>query len=309
MNAWLIQHLKALHWAWQRLAAAPVNTLLSLLAIGIALALPAGGQMLLDNTLQFVRGALNSSETGTSTAPQISLFMKLDAERSATDGIASRLQKHAAVKSVHFVAREATLKRMQADPGLREVIASLPKNPYPDAFIINPQDDGPDAMEALRAELSQWPQVEHVQLDSAWVRRLDAMLRLGRLAVTLLAALLGAGLIAITFTTLRLQILSRRSEIDVCRLLGATDAFIRRPFYYFGFLQGLAGGIVAWLIVFAITQLLREPVAQLATLYDATLILQPLSMRDSLLLLALASLLGWFGAALSLGRYLRDKAS
>lgn len=309
MSVWLAQHLKALHWAWQRLAATPINTLLSLLAIGIALALPAGGQMLLDNTLKFVRSTFSNSGATASTAPQISLFMRLDADRGAADAIAGRLQKHTAVKRVHFVAREATLERMQADPGLRDVIASLPKNPYPDAFIISPQDDSPEAMEALRAELSGWPQVEHVQLDSAWVRRLDAMLRLGRLGVTLLAALLGAGLIAITFTTLRLQILARRAEIEVCRLLGATDAFIRRPFYYFGFLLGLAGGIVAWLIVFAITQLLREPIAQLAGLYDATFILHPLSIQDTLLLLALASALGWFGAALSLGRYLRDDAS
>ncbi|MBV2235632.1 MAG: permease-like cell division protein FtsX [Sterolibacterium sp.] len=306
MNAWLTQHLQALHWAWQRLAATPMNSLLSLLAIGIALALPAGGQMLLDNSLQFVRATFSNNDSATSTAPQISLFMRLTAERSAAEAITQRLQKHPAVKSAHFVSREDTLKRMQADPGLREIIASLPDNPYPDAFIINPQDDRPDAMEALRSELATWPQVEHVQLDAAWVRRLDAMLRLGRLAVALLTGLLGAGLIAITFTTLRLQILARRSEIEGCRLLGATDAYIRRPFYYFGFLQGLAGGIVAWLIVFLITQLLRGPIAELAQLYDATLILHPLTSRDTLLLLAISSMLGWFGAALSLRRYLHD---
>lgn len=309
MSAWLVQHLKALHWAWQRLATTPMNTLLSLLAIGIALALPAGGQMLLDNSLQFVRGTLNSNgnENTATSAPQISLFMQLNAKPQASAAIGERLQQHSAVKQAHFVARAATLERMRADPGLREVIASLPGNPYPDAFIITPQDDSPDAMESLREELSTWPQVEHVQLDAAWVRRLDAMLRLGRLGVTLLAALLGTGLIAITFTTLRLQILARRAEIEVCRLLGATDAFIRRPFYYFGFLQGLAGGIVAWLIVYLITRLLRDPVAQLASLYDTTLILQALSMRDTALLLALSALLGWFGATLSLRRYLREK--
>ena len=309
VSAWFAQHLKALLWAWQRLTATPLNTLLSLLAIGVALAMPAGGQMLLGNMLKFVGSAGNGEGTAGNATPQISLFMKLDAERKDADAIAAKLRSHAGVKNARFVAREDTLKRMQADPGLRDVIAALPQNPYPDAFIVSPKNDGPEAMEQLRDELRRWPKVEHVQLDSAWVRRLDAMLRLGRTAVALLATLLGVGLIAITFTTLRLQILAQRSEIEVCRLLGATDGFIRRPFYYFGFLQGLAGGIVAWLIVLAVTLLLRGPVAQLAALYDTSLVLQSLGLNESLLLLALAATLGWIGAALSLGRYLRDATS
>ncbi len=306
MNAWLAQHLKALRWAWQRLTATPLNTLLSLLAIGIAMALPAGGQMLLGNALQFVGSAGNGNNGAN---PQVSLFMQLDADRKAADAIAAKLRGHPGVRNARFVSREDTLKRMQADPGLREVIAALPQNPYPDAFIVSPKNDGPEAMELLRDELRRLPKVEHVQLDSAWIRRLDAMLRLGRTGVALLATLLGVGLIAITFTTLRLQILAQRAEIEVCRLLGATDGFIRRPFYYFGFLQGLAGGIVAWLIVYAVTLLLRSPVTQLAALYDSRLVLQPLGLNESLLLLALAATLGWFGAALSLGRYLRDSTS
>ncbi|MBP9713158.1 MAG: permease-like cell division protein FtsX [Sterolibacterium sp.] len=303
MNAWLAQHQAALRWAMQRLWASPINTLLALLAIGVVLALPASGQMLLGNVLQLVRAA-NTTETA--TTPQISLFMKLDSERKEVDALGGKLRAQAAVRSVRFVSREETLKRMQADPGLREIIAALPQNPYPDAFIITPKNDTPESMEWLRDDLRRWPGVEQVQLDAAWVRRLDAMLRLGRLGIGVLAVLLGIGLIAITFTTLRLQILTRRAEIDVCRLLGATDAYIRRPFHYFGFLQGLAGGLVAWLIVLALTLLLREPVARLAALYDTPLWLQPLPLPESLLLLTLAAGLGWLGAALSLGRHLRD---
>jgi cell division transport system permease protein len=298
MNAWLVQHRKAFFWALHRLTATPLNTLLSLLAIGIAMALPAGGQMLLGNAMQFARSA--------SATPQVSLFMQIDAERKATDSIAARLAKHPGVKETRFVPREEALKRMQADASLAEVIAALPKNPFPDAFIVTPQDDGPEALEQLRDELKTWPKVEHVQLDSAWVRRLDALLRFGRSAVTLLAALLGVGLVAITFTTIRLQILTQRAEIEVSRLLGATDGFIRRPFYYFGVMQGLAGGMVAWLIVLGITALLANPVAELSTLYNTSLTLHALPARDSLILLVLAGALGWFGSALSLGRYLRD---
>lgn len=301
MIAWLIQHGKAFRWALQRLAAAPTNTLLSLLAIGIALALPAGGQMLLGNALQFARSSGNTNAT-----PQISLFLALDADKMAVDGIAVRLKNHAAVKQVRFISREETLKRMQSGENLAEVLAALPRNPFPDAFVVIPHNDGPAAMEQLRGEFRNWPKVEHVQLDSAWVRRLDAMLRLGRTAVVLLTTLLGLGLVAITFTTIRLQVLTQRAEIEVSRLLGATDSFVRRPFYYFGAVQGLAGGGVAWLIVLGIAGLLSGPVAELAELYNTSVVLQPLTMNESMILLALAGGLGWLGAALSLRQHLKQ---
>lgn len=302
MNAWLVQHREALRWAWQRMYSTPVNTLLPLLAIGIILALPASTLMLLDNIMPRVR----STNQAQATTPQISLFMKLDAEQAQTDAIAARLRGLSDLKSVRFISREDTLKRMQADPGLRDIIASLPKNPYPDAFIVTAKNDAPENMERLRDTLSHWTNVEHVQLDSAWVRRLDALLRLSRAGSLVLAALLGAGLIAITLTTLRLQILACRHEIEVCHLLGATDSFIRRPFHHLGLLQGLAGGCVAWLIVYALTLWLREPVTRLAALYDITLVLQPLSYAKTALLLGLAAILGRLGASLSIGRYLRN---
>jgi cell division transport system permease protein len=300
MNAWFLQHVKALKWALQRLLASPTNTLLSLIAIGIALALPAGGQMLLSNALQFAR----TSGEGNAT-PQISLFLALDADKKAADHIAARLKNHTAVKLARFISREETFKRMQSGENLAEVLAALPRNPFPDAFVITPLNDTPAAMEQLRNELRSWPKVEHVQLDSAWVRRLDAMLRLGRTAVILLTVLLGLGLVAITFTTIRLQILTQRAEIEVSRLLGATDSFVRRPFYYFGAVQGFAGGGVAWLIVLGIATLLGGPVADLAELYNARVLLQSLTANESMVLLALAGGLGWLGAALSLRQHLR----
>ncbi|MDD5250186.1 MAG: permease-like cell division protein FtsX [Rhodocyclaceae bacterium] len=295
MIGWLTQHRDALSLALRRLTATPVNTLLSLLAIGIALALPAGGQMLVANALHLAAGS--------APAPQISLFMALDAPRAAADAIGAKLQKHPGVKTARFVPREDTLARMRSSEGLGDVIDILPKNPFPDAFVIDPKDDAPAAMEALARELNQLPRVEHVQLDSAWVRRLDALLKLGRTGVALLAVLLGVGLIAITFNTIRLQVLTQRAEIEVSRLLGATDAYIRRPFYYFGVMQGLLGGAAAWIIVWLATLWLAGPVGELAQLYSIDFALAPLAAGDSLLLLALAAGLGWLGAMLSLRQY------
>ncbi|MDP3513486.1 MAG: permease-like cell division protein FtsX, partial [Sulfuritalea sp.] len=281
MRVWLSQHQDAARLALHRLAAAPVNGLLSLLAIGIALALPAGGQMLLAN-------ALHLSGT-TSAVPQISVFMAANAERRAATEIGERLGRHAEVKQVLFVPREETLARMKSGPGLREVIEALPANPFPDAFVLSVADESLVAMEQLAVEFRQWPKVEHVQLDSAWVRRLDALLKLGRTTVMLLAALLGTGLIAISFSIIRMQVLTHRSEIEVSRLLGATNGYIQRPFLYFGVLLGLGGGVVAWLLVAAAVLWLRTPLAELARLYDLALALQTLGARDSALLLGFAA--------------------
>lgn len=298
MRVWLTHHLEAARLALRRLTAAPLNSLLSLLAIGIALALPAGGQMLLANA-RHLAGT-------TSAVPQISVFMAANADRRAATEIESRLAKYGGVKLVQFLSREDTLARMKSSPGLRDVIEALPANPFPDAFVVTATDDSPEAMEKLAVEFRQWPKVEHVQLDSAWVRRLDALLKLGRTAVLLLGTLLGAGLIAISFGIIRMQVLTHRAEIEVSQLLGATDSFIQRPFLYYGFLLGLGGGIVAWLLVGAGALWLRMPLSELVRLYDLTLVLQALDARDSALLLGLSAGLGWLGAMISLRQHLRQ---
>lgn len=298
MKVWLSQHQDAARLALRRLAAAPVNSLLSLLAIGIALALPAGGQMLLAN-------ALHLSGT-TSAVPQISIFMAANAERQAATDIGERLGRHIGVKQVLFVPREETLARMKSGAGLREVIEALPANPFPDAFVVSVADESLAAMEQLAVEFRQWPRIEHVQLDSAWVRRLDALLKLGRTTVMLLAALLGMGLIAISFSIIRMQVLTHRAEIEVSRLLGATNGFIQRPFLYFGVLLGLGGGVLAWLLVAAAALWLRAPLAELARLYDLTLALQTLGARDSGLLLGFAAGLGWLGAMISMRQHMQQ---
>jgi cell division transport system permease protein len=296
MKGWLLHHRQAGSQALRRLASTPLNTLLGALVLGIALALPAGGQMLLAN---FQRLAQRIAAT-----PQISVFMALDAAKSDVAEVESRLRKHALTREVRLVQREDTLKRFKENEGLAEVIESLPRNPFPDAFVVVPRDEVPAALEAMRETFAKYPRVEHVQLDSAWVKKLDALLRLAHLAVTLLAAVLGVALVAVTFNTIRLQVLTQREEMEVSRLLGATDAYIRRPFLYFGALQGLAGGCVAWLAVLGATFLLRGPVGEVAGLYGIEFSLHILPLPETALLFGLAALLGWLGAWLSLDRNL-----
>ena len=296
MNRWLIQQRAALALALHRLASTPTTSLLAAISIGIALSLPAAGQLLLASLQQLGQGS--------SATPQISVFMALDADEKAGARVGEQLKSNPAIGDIQFISREATQKRLR-EAGLAQVIDSLPKNPFPDTFVVNPRDTAPEALEALRADLAKLPRVEHVQLDSAWAKRLSVLLNLGRTVVWLLAALFGVGLVALVFNTQRVQVLTQREEIEVSRLLGAPDTYIGRPFYYFGALQGLLGGLVACAIVYAGFGLLQERVAELAELYRMGFQLRQMQATEALIVLGLASALGWLGAALSVRQHLR----
>ena len=296
MSAWFNQHLTALRDALRRLTATPLNSTLSLFVIGIALTLPAAGWQLIDN----VQRAASSA----SGVQQISLFMALNAERKDIAEIESRL-KLAVAGRWRFISREEALKRLQGTAGMADLISSLPKNPLPDAFVIDPVDTSPEAMAQMAKTMGTWPKVAHVQLDAAWVKRFDALLRIARLAVSLLAAVFAAALVVVTFNTIRLQILAHAAEIEVARLIGATDAWIRRPFAYFGAIQGLLGGVLAILLVVIGSRLLTSPVAELAELYGASFTLEGPSVSLAAALLAAGASLGWLGALLSVNLSLK----
>lgn len=296
MRAWLWNQLDAFGATLARFTRTPVAALLNFGVIGIALALPVGLYVALDNLKGLTRTLASD--------PQLSVFLALDAGRAEVDGIATRLRRHPAVRESRFVSRDAALKELKASTGLADVVDSLPANPLPDAFVVVPRDPSPEALESLRDEMSGWPKVTHVQLDAAWARRLDAGLRVARLAVWILATLFAFALVAVTFNTIRLQILTRREEIEVSKLIGATDAFIRRPFLYFGALQGLAGGLAAWGIIWVGIYLLNGGLADLSVLYATRIELTHLGVEDSASLLAFSAALGWFGSWLSVNQHL-----
>jgi cell division transport system permease protein len=292
---YLSQHLSAFNSALRRLLATPVASLLNIFVIGIAISLPAGLFALMQNA----QGLMDQS-TG---KPQISVFLSLGASAEDVKRTSSQLKQLGAIDRVEYVSREAALEQMKRSTGLSDVIGGLAQNPLPDAFVVYPRSAAPDVLEALRAELSKWPRVDKVQLDSAWVLRLEAMLKFGRRAAAVAAALLGVALVAVTFNTIRLQILTRRDEIEVAGLIGATRAFIRRPFLYLGLLQGLLGGMTAWLIVSASFVLLDTSLAELMALYASSFTLRPLGLANSLVLLFVSAALGWMGAWLSASQH------
>jgi len=298
MRAWLRQHRQALAAAIGKLTAQRAAAALNALVIGIALSLPAGGYALLSSLRVVTQGA--------ALEPQLSVFLQVEAKRPEADALAVKLKNEARVREFRFIPREQALKELQSAEGLSEVVAALGRNPLPDAFVVRPRATDPGALEALARELRALPAVANVQVDSAWARRLGALAGTARLAIALLAALLAFGLVAITFNTIRLQILTQRAEIEISKLIGATDAFIRRPFFYLGALQGLAGGLVALAILWGSLLALNLGVAELAASYGSGFRLAFLDPGDALAVALFSAALGWLGAYLSVSKYLLE---
>lgn len=298
MTAWLRLHSMAFAATLAKLAHAPVASLLNILVIGVALALPAGAYTLLVN--------LQGAARGVSSDPELSIFLALDAKKEDAAEVERKLKSVPLVASVVFKSRETAFAELKASPALGDVLAALNQNPLPDAFVVRLKSNDADALDRLAGDAKTWSKVEHVQVDSAWVRRIAAALRVGQLSVLVLAALLSVALIAVTFNTIRLQILTQRDEIEVSKLLGATDGTIRRPFYYYGALLGLLGGGAAAVMVWGGLTVLNAGVADLARTYASDFSLHMLAGADLAAVLAFAAALGWLGAWLSVSRHLRE---
>jgi len=294
MRVWLRQHRDAFVHALGRLATQRAASLLNALVIGVALSLPAGGYVLLAD----LRGVAQRGRL----EPQVSVFLQHDAPREALE---ARVRRDPRVAALRFVSRDQALAELRVAEGLADVVAELEQNPLPDAFVLRGVDGHPAALEALAASLRKLPGVARVQVDSAWAERLAALAHTGRLALGVLAVVLATGLVAVTFNTIRLQILTQREVIEVSRLLGATDAFVRRPLLYLGLLQGVAGGVLALAILGGGLAVLNQGVSELARAYGSSFRLEFLPWADALSLVVFAGFLGWFGSALSVSKYLR----
>ena len=295
MRAWLRHHAQCLVATLRRLVRAPVASGLNVLAIGVAAALPLGGWVLLGNAQRLAGEA--------HVDPQLSVFLAREATRADAARVEAALAGVPGVRRHRFVPKEEALADLQRAEGVREILATLGSNPLPDALVADLAPGDPDAAQRLAAELRKLPNVAIVQFDALWLQRLDAALRLGGMAVGVLAALLGIGMVAVTFNTIRQQILTQQGEIEVSRLIGATDAFVRRPFLYQGAVTGLAGGLVALGIVAAALYALNGEVSRLSATYasDFRLALPPAA--DLAALLGFASALGWAGAYLSVSSH------
>lgn len=302
MSPWFRQHRFALGAALSTVRKAPGSFLFNVLVVAVALALPFAGITLLDN--------VRPMSEQLSVDPEVSLFVQPEATREEAQALGPQLRQiiDDNKASITFIPREKALDDLKARSGLSAALDTLGDNPLPDSYVMKLAGSSSAAdtarIDAVVEQLQQLPHVDTVQVDSAWVKRLAALLGVLRLVLLLLAVTLGVVVIAVVFNTIRLQVLTQREEIAVSKLLGATDNFIHRPFYYTGALLGLCAGAVALGGVALALQPLNAAIAEFARLYASEFQLAPLSAPEVAGLLAISAGLGLIGAMLSVQRHL-----
>jgi cell division transport system permease protein len=297
MRGYLLSHWQALQRALKRMRFQLGTTLLSILVIGIALALPLGLNVLLDNTLAATK-RLN-------TDPQINVYLQTSATNEDAKLIEARLRSNAGVQSVRFISREQALTEMKQVSGLAELISGLQGNPLPHAFTVKPRDFSPEAVEALRKEFAAFPKVELVAADFEWARKLARLGKFAERLVLVLGLILAAAVVFVTGNTIRLQILTQHEELEVSQLIGATRRFIRRPFLYFGAIQGFLAGGVALFLTAGILAWVHAEVQALALSYLSDFTISGIGAQTALIVLGGAAILGWAGALVSVTLHLR----
>jgi cell division transport system permease protein len=267
--------------------------------IGIALALPAGLHVLLQNVQKL--------STGWEGTAQMSLFIKQDVSEKRIQKLAKKLRGWDGVAEIRYISREQALEEFRKLSGFGGALDSLNENPLPAVLVVRPTTEAaePAQMELLLGKVRELKPVDLAQLDMEWVRRLSGIIELGKRGVLLLGSLLSLAILLVIGNTIRLTILSRRDEIVVTKLIGATNAFIRRPFLYTGFWYGLMGAVLAWVLVGILLGLLSNPVSKLSFLYNSQFSLGGLDLETTTILLGSGIFLGLLGSWLAVGKHLQ----
>jgi len=295
LGVWWDHHLHSIVYSLGRAMRKPWATLLTMAVMALALALPLGLSIALDNLKHFAGSVQQSRD--------INVFLKTGVDATAANALATTLRGRADVAAVALRTPEQGMAELRDSAGLGEALDALDDNPLPTLLIVTPAvaDDAP-----LAAALSALPQADLVQHDALWRKRLDGWLRFGERLVQVLSLLLGAGAVLVVGNTVRLDIQSRREEIGVLQLLGASDGFIRRPFLYLGAWYGFGAGALALGLIAASGLALGPPLAELADSYGSHFALHGLDALHSGFVLLGTLLLGWLGAWLVTGHFLRQ---
>jgi len=297
-GVYIARHMQVMLATLGEMIRSPMSNLMTIAVMGIALALPTGLHVILKNVQQ-----VTAQWDG---AAQISLFLKPTVTDKQADQLATILRQRQDIKTVTRITRNQALEEFRQNSGFGEALEALEDNPFPAVIVVYPtsQSDNLLTVQTMLASFKQRPEVELAQLDMQWLKRLYAIMDFGRRGIWVLAAMLSLSVLLVVGNTIRLAIQNRREEIEVIKLIGGTDAFIRRPFLYTGFWYGLSGGVLSWLLVNLSILLLGGPVSQLATLYDSNYSLSTLDFLGSLILLGVSILLGLAGSWIAVSRHL-----
>jgi cell division transport system permease protein len=296
-RGWLRHHRLSAADSLYRVLEKPLSSVLTWLVLGIAMALPVGLDVALENTARL--------SAGWESPAQISLFLQEGLSREEAGQLRARIGQWESVSSSSFVSREDALAEFREVSGFADILDGLRENPLPDLILVTPSEGLDSAGAArLRGELELLPGVAQALLDMAWLQRLDSLMELGRRLLLTAGVLLLVGGVLILGNTIRLAIENRREEIVIVKLVGGSDSFVRRPFLYTGLWYGVGGGVIAAALVAAGLWFLREPVASLALLYGSDFQLQGRGVMGALNLVLLGGLLGLAGAWLAVARHL-----
>ncbi|HLW23658.1 MAG TPA: permease-like cell division protein FtsX [Steroidobacteraceae bacterium] len=298
-SVWLTRHAQTFVGSLGRLAQQPAATAMTMAVVAVALALPLFLNVLLQNT------RLATEQWNQAFDLSVYLGRSVGAERA--QAIAKQLRTRADVAQVRLIPPDEALATFRTASGFGKALDALGDNPLPTTLIVTPTVTAstPDGTQALQAQIAALRDVDLVQLDTEWVQRLDALLEVFRRILWLTAALLGVGVVVIVGNTIRLDILNRKAEIEVMKLVGATDGFARRPFLYSGLWYGLGGGLGAILVVGLAVALLAGPVERLAGLYGSRFELRGLGWTSTLPVLGAALGLSWLGSWIAASRHIR----
>jgi cell division transport system permease protein len=297
-SIWLTRHASMSLGALGRLSRQPFASLMIVLVIGVTLALPAAINVVIKNA-QSVSGSWDN-------ALDFSVYLKLDITVSEAEGLARLIRQRADVASVDLVTADEALAEFKQQSGFGAALDQLGENPLPHALVVRPGPGNTSAsLTLLQEEIGNLPETDLVQVDTEWVQRFHAILDIVRQALAIGAALLGLAIVVIIGNTIRLDIENRREEIEVTKLIGASNAFVRRPFLWTGFWYGLLGGSCALLLVQYGLYLLRDPVARLAGLYQGSITVTTLGVAESLAIIGTAVFLGLLASWVTAARHMR----
>ncbi|MFP1681659.1 permease-like cell division protein FtsX [Alloalcanivorax sp. C16-1] len=298
LTAWRQHHRDSLGDALGRMAAAPTAALMTVLVIAIALALPAGLAVLMDNARAITKGWDGQAH--------LSVFLKLDTAEERQRALAREWDGFDTVARTEVITRGQALEEFKTLSGFGDVLQALPDNPLPPLIVVYPKDVAPGQVEALQRRLDNLPEVDNAQLDVAWVRRLHAIIELGDRMISVLTLGLALAVVLVVVNTVRLAIESRREEIVVIKIVGGTDGFVRRPFLYSGFCVGFAGGVLALILISVALWWLGGPIDELLRLYESEHSLTGMNPSTVLVLPLFSGTLGLLGAWLAVSRHLGD---
>ena len=300
LQSYFINHLRVFLSSLGRLYQFPGPSIMTIVVIAIALALPAGFYVILQNA-QY----LSNSWDG---AIKLSLYLKTSTSPERAKRLANHLSTHAQIDNLNFISRQDSLAEFRANSGFNKALNSLRVNPLPAVITISPIIDKQSslAIEKLKQELAKLPEVDIVKLDMQWVKRLIGIINIVQRAILVLACMLSIAVILVISNTIRLDIQNRVREIHVQKLIGATNAFVRRPFLYTGFWYGTLGSLLAWILVNIGLFLLSAPIQHLAKLYQSEFELNYLSSSTGFLMIFISISLGYIGSWLAVGHHLKD---